>query len=267
MEILQFYEFKTIPENQLEFFKEWFYKKCIQYNLKGLILLAKEGINLSVSGDLFFLKQFLNECYQEPFLLGKKTRIRIQPIDSIAYKKLIIKIKPQIIPFPVEVDHSLNQNRFISPEEFQKLMEEEKAIPVDTRNYYEWKIGSFKNSIQFPIRTFRDLPNHIEWFKEQYKKNVDKIFVTFCTGGIRCEKVVPFLVEKGYEVYQIEGGILNYFFTFGNSKHFWEGECFVFDERYSILPNFKKGTIQQCELCGQPVLNYRCVRCGNFSIA
>lgn len=267
MEILQFYEFKPIPENQLEFLKDWFYKKCLQYNLKGLILLAKEGINLSVSGDPFFLKQFLKECHQEPFLLQKNTKVRIQPTEVIPYKKLIIKIKPQIIPFPVEVDTTLNQNHFLTPEEFQKLMEEEKVLPVDTRNYYEWKIGSFKNAIQFPIRTFRDLPNHLDWFENQYKKYSDKIFVTFCTGGIRCEKVVPFLIEKGFQVYQIKGGILDYFFAFGHTNHFWEGECFVFDERYSILPNFQKGKTQPCELCGQPIFNHKCVRCGNLSIA
>lgn len=267
MKILQFYEFKSIPENQLEFLKEWFYRKCLEYNLKGLILLAPEGINLSVYGNFKNLNSFLQECYQEPFSLQKNTRIRWQNTEIIPYKKLIIKIKKQIIPFPVEIDHKLNKDHFLKPEEFHKLMEDGRVIPVDTRNYYEWEIGTFQNSILFPIRTFRELPKYVDWFKEHYEKNQDKVFVTFCTGGIRCEKVVPFLVEKGFNVYQIEGGILDYFEIYGKQKNFWEGECFVFDERYSILPSFEKGRTIPCELCGQPIKNQRCVRCGNISIA
>ncbi|MFN3605249.1 MAG: rhodanese-like domain-containing protein [Leptonema sp. (in: bacteria)] len=267
MQILQFYEFREIPNKKLEFFKSWFYENCLKLNLKGLILLAPEGINLSISGHKEEINIFLENCYKDPFFLNKNTRIRFQHTEVIPYKKLIVKIKEQIIPFPFKIRYELNQDYFISPKKFHQLMEENKVIPVDTRNYYEWSIGSFRNSIKFPIRTFRELPSYLDWFKKYYFENEDKIFVSFCTGGIRCEKVVPFFVEKGFCLYQIEGGILDYFLMFGNQKNFWEGECFVFDERYSILPNFKKGNTIPCNLCGQPVVDSQCVRCGKISVA
>ncbi len=260
---MQYYQFGKV--SQLEENQDWFYKKCLEYQLKGLILLAEEGINLSVAGSKFLLEEFLKECYNAPFPLAKETRIRFMQSEVQPYKKLIVKIKNQIIPFPVEIDYSLNKNRFLKPEEFHQLMEENKVIPVDTRNYYEWEIGSFKNAIKFPIRKFRELPQKLDWFRENYQKNQDKIFVTFCTGGIRCEKVVPYLAKNGFDVYQIEGGILDYFKKFPDG--FWEGECFVFDERYSILPDFKKGSVVPCNLCGQPIIKNRCVRCGNIHIA
>jgi UPF0176 protein len=266
MYILQYYQFGNIKENQLEDVREWFYQKCLEYQLKGLILIAKEGINLSVSGSKFLLDEFLKECYRAPFPLQPETRTRFMPSDIPPYKKIIVKIKEQIIPFPVEIDHKLNEGHFLKPEEFHQLMQEGKAVPVDTRNYYEWEVGTFKNALAFPIRKFRELPSKMDWFKEQYERNKDKVIVTFCTGGIRCEKVVPFLVSLGFtNVYQIEGGILDYFAKYPDG--FWEGECFVFDERYSILPNFQRGKVQPCDLCGQPVINHRCVRCGNVQIA
>ncbi|GIX41904.1 MAG: UPF0176 protein [Leptospiraceae bacterium] len=266
MHILQYYQFGNIPENQLDNIKEWYYKKCLEYQLKGLILLAPEGINLSVAGTKFLLDDFLKECYKAPFPLLPETRVRFMPTEVQPYKKIVIKIKNQIIPFPVKINHKLNQGKFIKPEEFHQLMKENKVIPVDTRNYYEWEIGTFKNALKFPIRKFRELPSQLDWFKEQYEKNKDKIIVTFCTGGIRCEKVVPFLVEKGFmNVYQIEGGILDYFEKFPDG--YWEGECFVFDERYSILPDFKRGNVRPCNFCGQPIIHQRCVRCGNIQIA
>lgn len=266
MHILQYYQFGNIPEENLVIVKEWFFHKCLEYQLKGLILIATEGINLSVSGTKFLLEEFLEDCKNAPYPLHDKTRIRFMKSPVIPYKKLIVKIKDQIIPFPFEIDHSLNKNHFLKPEEFHQLMIEEKVIPVDTRNYYEWKIGSFMNAIKFPIRKFRELPLQLDWFKEHYEKNQDKIFVTYCTGGIRCEKVVPFLIQHGFNhVYQIEGGILDYFQKYPNG--FWEGECFVFDDRYSILPNFEIGYVKPCKLCGQPIIENQCVRCGNVNIA
>lgn len=266
MHILQFYQFGNLSENLLENTRNWYYEQCLKFQLKGLILIAKEGINLSVAGTKFLLKEFLNECYKAPFPLLPQTRVRFMPTDILPYKKLIVKIKNQIIPFPIEIDPKLNDGRFLKPEEFHQLMKNGDVIPIDTRNYYEWEIGTFKNSLKFPIRKFRELPSKLDWFQEQYKKHKDKIFVTFCTGGIRCEKVVPFLIQQGFEnVYQIEGGILDYFEKYPDG--FWEGECFVFDDRYSILPNFKRGTVQPCDLCGQPIVNKRCIRCGNIQIA
>lgn len=266
MYILQYYQFGNIPANELEITRDWFYQKCLEYQLKGLILLATEGINLSVFGTKFLLEEFIEECRSAPFPLRPETRIRYMKTSVIPYKKLIVKIKDQIIPFPVEIDHSLNQNHFLTPEEFHQLMQDGKAIPIDTRNYYEWKVGTFQNALKFPIRKFRELPLHMDWFQEQYEKHRDKILVTFCTGGIRCEKVVPFLVQQGFDnVYQIEGGILDYFEKFPDG--FWEGECFVFDDRYSILPNFNVGNIKPCEICGQPIIDNQCVRCGNVNIA
>ncbi|MCS7204620.1 MAG: rhodanese-like domain-containing protein [Leptospiraceae bacterium] len=271
MYVLQFYQFHPIIEEELFSVKEWFYEKCVENELKGLILIATEGINLSVSGSKLALIRFLNECYQAPYPLKKETRVRIMETEVEAYKKLVVKIKKQIIPFPVEVDLKLNQNRYIKPEDFHQLMLNDQALPVDTRNDYEWLVGAFRNAEKFPITKFRNLPEQISWFRDIYEKNHNhkkKKIVLYCTGGIRCEKVTPFLVLQGFDVYQLEGGILDYFQTIHHEQeHFWEGECFVFDERYTILPNFKKGNTKACIMCGQPIVKQKCVHCGNIQIA
>ncbi len=265
MHLLQFYHFSLIFDLELEKLKEFLYKLCTFYEFKGLILIAKEGINLSIAGDLSKIHQFMDNLQNQNYINVQQIQKRIQDVGEIQpYRKLVIKIKSQIIPFPEEVDIKQNKNRFLSPEEFHELVLQNKAIPVDTRNYYEWAIGSFQNAIKFPIRKFRELPQQYEWFLHHYQQNPDKIFVTFCTGGIRCEKVVPFLVSRGLDrIYQIQGGILSYFEKFAYQKEIlWEGECFVFDERYTILPNGQRGKILPCLICGQPVLEKKCIRCG-----
>ena len=128
------------------------------------------------------------------------------------------------------------------------MMEAGEVVPVDVRNDFESLVGSFKGAYRMPLEKFSD-------FREKYQtldKFQGKTLVTFCTGGIRCEKVVPFMRSKGYEnVFQIEGGIINYLKKYPDG--FWEGECFVFDDRFSIDSHENQGRVKPCPRCGQPM--------------
>ena len=126
------------------------------------------------------------------------------------------------------------------------------------RNDYESQIGSFRNSLILPMNEFTELPNHLE----NLVKHRNKHILTFCTGGVRCEKTIPLLKKNGFQVSQLHGGILNYLEKYGERKDsLWEGECFVFDDRVSITSRFERGSYEWCPACGQPFRNGKCVVC------
>lgn len=204
-----------------------------QLGIKGTILLGPEGINASLSGIEPAMDNFLDFLLKSTGILNPAIKISYSP--TIPFKRSMVKIKPYIVhdPGPTAIDPLNDTAPYISPEEFHQWMtENKKMVVLDTRNDYEYQAGRFRGSLHLGTRHFADFEGNLQSAPAQWQQMP---VVTFCTGGIRCEKAAPLLCKKGFpEVYQLDGGILNYFKKIGQG--FFEGECFVFDERNALGP-------------------------------
>lgn len=204
--------------------------------IKGTILLANEGINCCLSGAAENIDRYLQ------FLLKTigiaKPELKVSFTEKIIYKRCLVKVKKYIVAKPGDTPLDLTQDTapYISPESFhQWIKEDKKMVVLDTRNDYEYQVGRFKNSIHLGTKHFADFEGDLQKAPQEWQRAT---VVTFCTGGIRCEKAAPLMVKKGFkEVYQLEGGILNYFKRVG--RGYFEGECFVFDERVALDEELK----------------------------
>lgn len=226
------YRFIQLPDSLLPELQISLKAKANELSLKGTILLSVEGINLFISGEqdpICSFQNFLNNYSYFQNLEFKKSLSNFQP-----FKKMLVKIKKEIIPFGINnINPELYTAPYITPETLTNwLKNKPELILLDTRNNFEFELGSFKNALNLDLKRFRDFPEVVKKLPENLKHLP---IVTFCTGGIRCEKAATYLLKNGYqEVYQLEGGILNYFEKCGK-RHF-QGACFVFDSRESISP-------------------------------
>lgn len=227
------YRFIKLPKSSLPTLQISLKSKTIELGLRGTVLLSGEGINLFISGKPDAITAFQTFLDIYPYfknLAFKKSFSTLQP-----FKKMRVKLKKEIISFGIDsIQPELFTAPYINPEKLNLWLEKKPGLVLmDTRNSFEVKLGSFKNALNLNLKKFRDFPNAIKKLPKELKKLP---IVTFCTGGIRCEKAAAYLLEEGYsEVYQLEGGILNYFEKCGGN-HF-EGSCFVFDNRESLTSN------------------------------
>lgn len=227
-------------------------------DLCGLLILGKEGFNTTCAAPspekLAAFKAWVLKTFDCGDMLFKDSVSRTQP-----FPKFKSKVRPEIVTFGTPELIPNNENhRHLSPEEWDRAMAEDGTVVVDTRNWYEYRIGSFKNAVNPNIEQFTEFPEFFE--KQNYAK--DKKILIFCTGGIRCEKGILELEKAGYDnVYQLEGGILNYLEKKPNQQ--FEGECFVFDNRVALDQNLEPSRkYKLCPHCGQPgELVKSCVRC------
>lgn len=199
--------------------------------LKGTILLSPEGINLSVAGNQTAITQFKNYLQQCLPILDQ-LHYHESYSDTQSFQRMLVKLKKQIIPFPdCEVPLKKATAPYLEPNVLKTwLQADQDIVMLDTRNHYEVAAGSFQNAIQLDLKHFRDWPTAIQKLSPALKENP---IVTFCTGGIRCEKAAASLMQAGFKtVYQLKGGILNYFKHCGNA--YYQGGCFVFDERETL---------------------------------
>jgi len=220
--IILFYKFTEI-DNPEEFVEEHL-NFCTNEGLLGKILVAKEGINGSLSGS----QEQINKYREYLTSQGQFSDINFkEEIGTFSpFKKMIVRQKREIIRMDQDLD--LNKTgKYISPQELMELYESnEEFIILDTRNNYESGVGKFKNAITSDIDTFRDFPDAVKSLED--KK--DKKIITYCTGGIRCEKATSYMIKEGFsDVYQLKDGIINFCQQYPNTH--WEGKCFVFDQR------------------------------------
>ncbi len=221
-------------------------EKCVELGIKGTILLSSEGINISLAAlpeAIVGFKQYLlaNDCFAD--MTFRESFSEEQP-----FRRMKVKLRKEIITMrQSDVQPELARAPSISPREFKQWLDENRDIAVlDTRNDYEVQFGTFANAINLQMKDFSEFP---EKSRELAK---DKPIVMFCTGGIRCEKAAVHLLNSGFEkVYQLDGGILNYFTEVGGDHY--DGECFVFDGRVALDSNLKSTGAQQCCICQQPV--------------
>ncbi len=230
-------------------------KLCNSLDIKGRILIGKEGINGSVcslKSNVEKYKKFLkkNELFSDIEFNEQKT-------EKQAFRKLYISVRKEIVHFGVGIKLK-NKGQFLTPKELKNLLDKKEDITLlDTRNDYEAKIGKFMNALTLKIKNFRDFPNEIK----NLEKLKNKKIVAYCTGGIRCEKATAFLKENGFKnVYQLKGGILKYGEEFPDT--YWEGKCFVFDDRLGIELNKNTAPLNECVWCHKRCDDY--INCHNL---
>lgn len=237
----KFRKLADLPEK-----KEKLLEICKSAGLKGTILIGHEGVNAFLAGDPDTLRATLKKVME---VVGE-FEVKESFSDSQPFRRMLVKIKKEIVTMGQEFDIQANASKYVKPQEFKKWMDEnEDMIVIDTRNDYELRLGKFENAVDLDIKTFRAFPEKVAQFPEEWK---DKKIVTFCTGGIRCEKAAPWMVKEGFKnVYQLEGGILKYFEEVGGSHY--EGDCFVFDHRTALDPSLDETDTTQCFICREPV--------------
>jgi UPF0176 protein len=252
--ILLYYHYTPIEDP--EAFREEHHLLCLNLNLLGRIIVAAEGLNGTVCGRREDCEQYMAAVKADPRF--RDIDFKVDYADCQAFTKLHVRYKPEIVHSSLR--HIKPQEKtgiHLSPAEFKKLKDQEDVVLLDVRSDYEHLVGRFKNAITLDMENFRDFPQKVD----ELAQLKDKKIITYCTGGVKCEKASAFLLEKGFEnVYQLHGGIIKYGLEEGGED--FEGKCYVFDNRLTVEVNKVNPTvISTCYVCGER--SDRMVNCAN----
>jgi len=256
-QVLLYYRYQPIAEPEAFVQEHW--ALCEELELLGRILIGHEGINGTVSG---LTPQ--TERYMEVLKADERTRgieFKVDPADEHAFRKLSIKLRSEIVRLGLEEDEDIVPSELtgkrLTPEEWLEAMQEEGVIILDGRNDYESALGRFAGAVCPDVGNFRDFP---QWIRENMGHLKDRKVLTYCTGGIRCEKLSGFLLQEGFQdVSQLEGGIVTYGKDPVAQGRDFEGLCYVFDERIAVEVNHTDThkIVSDCSKCGEPSARYR----------
>ena len=219
-------------------------------DVRGTLLLAHEGINGTISGTRAGIDAVLAHLQSDPRLNPLDTKESYHQEQPFLRSK--VKLKKEIVTMGVEgIDPNRSVGTYIDAKDWNALISDPYVVLVDTRNDYEYEIGTFRNALNPNTTSFREFPQYV-------KDNLDparhKKVAMFCTGGIRCEKSTAYMKEQGFdEVYHLKGGILKYLEEVQEEESLWDGECFVFDERVAVNHQLEKGQYDQCHACRYPI--------------
>ena len=244
--VFGFYKFvqvKSLKKN-----KVFLQKFLISNHIRGTIIIAKEGLNGTISGKIKDINKTIKKLKSlflfKQFNSSNKSKSKFQP-----FHKPKVKIKKEIVPMNLTINSKeRNMKTHLDPKDWNKLIKNKDTHIIDTRKPFEYEIGTFKRSVNPNVTNFRDFPKYLN----KLKKN--KPVAMFCTGGIRCEKTSVYLKKKGFRnIYQLNGGILNYLKKVKKKESLWKGECFVFDNRISLKHGLKLGSYFMCSGCRMPI--------------
>ena len=249
LEFLNVAGYKFEPLENLNSLIPEFQNKCDELGLKGSVYLSPNGINFSIAGtekNIDTYIEFMEKDSRFRDIPLKKTFSETQP-----FRRMKVRLKKEIISLGRDdINPRELTGDYISPRELFEMYEtKEDVIVLDTRNEYETRVGLFENAVDLQLDTFRDFPSAIETLPEEYK---DKQIVMYCTGGIRCEKASAVMMKAGFsDVKQLEGGVLDYFKETGGA--YWNGDCFVFDERVALDKELRETEYIYCYICREPL--------------
>ena len=265
--------YKFVRLDNYELLREPLLEQMLQLEVRGTLLLASEGINGTVSGTRESI---------DALLLWLKSDTRFDDIDhkeSVTeehpFLRTKVKLKKEIVTMGIEgVDPNRVVGTYLTPEQWNDVIADPETLVIDTRNDYEYEVGTFAGAVNPNTTTFREFPDYV---RGQLDPAKHKRVAMFCTGGIRCEKSTALLKEEGFdEVYHLKGGILKYLEQMPKDESLWQGECFVFDERVTVDHDLQPGTYDQCHACRRPIteadktsekyqLGVSCPKCFDFS--
>ena len=237
-QIITFYEFKRLREvGELAVIREKLRDTMAELGIYGTIIIAEEGFNSTVCGRPASISRFIERANS---ILDTKLVTKSSFHDKVPFRKVDVKIKPEIVTLKRPVDISLGAGTHVSPEKWNEIIADPETLVLDTRNDYEFRNGTFRRAINPRTEKFSELPDFVDRHLAAEKhRNI----AMFCTGGIRCEKFAPYMKQLGFEnIYQLEGGILKYIEAVDPNESLWEGECFVFDDRRTVDEHLEKGT-------------------------
>ena len=244
------YQFVELPDYQA--LRAPLLDTCMSHDVQGTLLLAEEGINGTIAGPregIDAVRAWLDADGRFDRLEYKES---LMDADGIPFYRMKVKLKKEIVTLGVPgISPKMKVGRYVQPEDWNALILDPETITIDTRNDYEYEVGSFQGAINPESKTFREFP---EWVAEHLDPKKHKKVAMFCTGGIRCEKSTSYLLDQGFEeVYHLKGGVLNYFEQVPHTDSTWEGECFVFDQRVSVKHGLEEGVYDQCYACRHPL--------------
>jgi UPF0176 protein len=244
--VLGFYKFVKVTFLKKK--KDSMQRFFIKNNIRGTIIIAKEGLNGTLSGQVKDIEKTIKKLKSlfsfKNFDNSNNSKSTFQP-----FHKPKVKIKKEIVPMNLTLNSKeRNLKTHLEPKEWNKLIKKKDTHIIDTRKPFEFDVGTFKKSVNPNVNNFRDFPKYLN----KLKKN--KPVAMFCTGGVRCEKTSVYLKNKGFKnIYQLNGGILNYLKNTKKKDSMWKGECFVFDNRISLKHGLSVGSYFMCSGCRKPI--------------
>lgn len=246
--VATFYKFVPCPD-WVELRANWLHL-CQQYQVKGTILIATEGVNGTLWGLEPQLEVVMAQIQQDQRFRDLDVKRSFSALSP--FERLKIKLKREIVTLGIpSVDPTQAVGQYVEPQDWNALIQDPDVMVVDTRNDYEVEIGTFPGALNPATHTFREFPHYVATHLDpsQHPK-----VAMFCTGGIRCEKASAYLISQGFrEVYHLKGGILKYLEAVPPAASLWQGECFVFDERVALQHDLAIGHHQLCRSCGHPI--------------
>ena len=242
--------YKFVSLENYEQMRSPMHEKLVSLNIRGTLLLANEGINGTISGDHDNIKTFITWLSKDPRLADLDYKLSYH--EKQPFSRIKVKLKKEIVTMGVEgIDPNKVVGTYVDPNEWNDIISDPNTVLIDTRNEYEYGIGTFKNAINPHTETFREFPDYVE---QNLNPKEHKKVAMFCTGGIRCEKASAYMKEQGFEeVYHLKGGILKYLENVEKQDTLWDGECFVFDDRVAVNHELEKGQYDQCHACRYPI--------------
>ena len=232
---------------------------CRSHGLLGRIIIAAEGLNGTVSGTVVQCKKYRDYVLSDPRF--SQTDFKIDAVDTPSFERLYVRVKPEIVHSGLREDSGVDPTRktgiHLEPLEVMHMLEQEDVVFLDVRSNYENRLGRFKNAVTLDIDNFRDFPDRLP----EIEHLKDKKVVTYCTGGIKCEKASAWLLENGFgQVYQVHGGVVKYAQQTGGKD--FEGKLYVFDNRVAVDVNtVNPSIISHCACCGEA--SARMVNCAS----
>ncbi|MBU5242099.1 rhodanese-related sulfurtransferase [Lactococcus lactis] len=256
--VLLYYQYVPIEDG--ETFAQKHLADCKELGLKGRILVADEGINGTVSGTIEQTNVYMELMKNDPRF--SSTIFKIDEAEQSAFKKMHVRYRPELVNLSLEDDVNPLEltGAYLDPKEFREAMLDENTVVIDARNDYEFDLGHFRGAIRPEIRSFRELP---QWIRDNKEQFMEKRVLTYCTGGIRCEKFSGWLVREGFkDVGQLHGGIATYGKDPEVQGDLWDGQMYVFDSRIAVPINQKEHVIVGRDwFDGSPCERY--INCGN----
>ncbi len=256
--VVTFYKF--VPLDDAKNLRVQLSDICNKNGVKGTILLASEGINGTISGSRDGIDAVLTILRSDPRFADLEHKEAVH--KEMPFLRMKVKLRREIVTLGVEgIDPRKDAGIYVPPKEWNTVISDPDTLVIDTRNDYEYVVGSFKGAVNPKTKSFREFPDYVQ---QQLDPQKHKKVAMFCTGGIRCEKATAFMRQQGFkEVYHLRGGILKYLEEVPTSESLWQGDCFVFDERVAVDHHLEKGRFRLCKKCGNPIADEReiCFEC------
>ncbi len=246
--VIALYHFTTLDDYKI--LRESLQQYCDKHGIKGSLLLAHEGINGTVAGTRQAMDELISYLFQDARFAGLEYKESLS--EAMPFYRMKVKLKKEIVTLGVEgVDPNVCVGTYVNPLDWNTIITDPEVLVLDTRNDYEYEIGTFKNAIDPQTDTFREFPDYVAKHCDPSKH---KKVAMFCTGGIRCEKASSFMLQQGFEeVFHLKGGILKYLEEVPAEESLWQGECFVFDERVAVKHGLEQGEYALCRGCRWPL--------------